>query len=89
MRFCIRIHHAGDLLRELEEIYAVFRVATDDLIASNMAQIIAENLLREQIDQCLNIHGHFFFVVGLLKRAEVDVGESRLEELNVECVTKE
>ena len=65
--FCVRIHHARDLLRELEKVYAVFRVATDDLITTNMAQIIAEDLLREQIDQRLNIHGHFFFVVGLLK----------------------
>ena len=67
----------------------MLRVATDNLASLDVAQIVAQDLLREQINQCLNVCSHFFFVGGLLERTEVDIGESRLEELDVKGVTRE
>lgn len=65
----------------------MLRVAAHNLVASYVAQIVAQNLLRKQIDQRLNVHGHFLLVVGFFKGAEIDVGKRRLEELDVEGVT--
>ena len=71
----------------MKQIDAMLWVATHDLVTPYVAQIVPQNFLREQIDQCLYVHCHLLLVVRFFKGAEVDVRKRRLEELDVEGVT--
>lgn len=71
----------------MKQIDAMLWVAAHDLVTSYVAQIVPQNLLGEQIDQCLDVHCHLLLVVRFFKGAEVDVRKRRLEELDVEGVT--
>ena len=64
----------------------MLRVSADDLITTDVLQVVLQDLLRKQVDQSLDILSHFLLVVSLLEGAEVDIRESCLEKLNVEHV---
>ena len=82
----VRLHHQRDFFGELKQVYAVLRVTTDDLCALDVREVVLEDFLTQQIDQCLDILSHFFLGLCLFKRAEVDVGKGALKKLNVELV---
>ena len=64
----------------------MLRVAADDLCALDVREVVLEDFLTQQIDQCLDSLSQFFLGLCLFKRAEVDVGKGALEKLNVELV---
>ena len=64
----------------------MFGVARDNLVSADVTQVVHEDLLAEQVNQCLNICCHLLFVLSLFEFAEVKVRECRLEKLNVESV---
>lgn len=53
----------------------MLRVALDDFVASDVAQIVLQNVFGKQIDQCLNIHCHVFLILSFLKLPKVKILE--------------
>ncbi len=82
------VDHLGNLLDELEEVDAMLGVAIDYLLSADVRQIILQDLLAEQIDQRLNVLCHLGLVLASRQLREVYLGESRLEELDVELITE-
>lgn len=46
-------------------------IARNDLIAADVAQIVLENVLGEQVDQSLDVHGHVLLCLCLFQLTEV------------------
>lgn len=46
----VRLHHQRDFFSKLKQVYAVLRVATDDLCALDVREVVLEDLLTQQID---------------------------------------
>ena len=66
----------------------MLRVALHDLIALDVLQVVHENLLRQHIDQLLNIGAHHFLIICVENEfAEIAVREGRHEELHVELIS--
>ena len=61
----------------MKQIDAMLWVAAHDLVTSYVAQIVPQNLLGEQIDQCLDVHCHLLLVVRFFKGADQDEGEEQ------------
>jgi hypothetical protein len=83
------VNHLRNLLHELQEIDAVLRVAINDLISADVGQIVFEDLLAKQVNQGLDVLRHLLLVLPCCQLAEVDIGESRLEELDIELIGEE
>jgi hypothetical protein len=67
----------------------VLRVSIDYLLALNVTEVILKDLFPEQINERLNVLCHLPDVLPRGQLREVDLRESRLEELDVEFVTEE
>jgi hypothetical protein len=46
-------------------------------------------VLTKEVNECLDIFCHLFFILAGSQLTEINLGECRLEELDVELVTKE
>ena len=79
-------HERGDVLDELQEADAVLGIAADDLYAAEGAEVHLEHLLAEEVNEKLDVLGHFLLALAWLHLAEVEVWECRLEELDVELI---
>jgi hypothetical protein len=82
------LKHNRDLLNELKEVYAVFRVAIDYLLSLDVAEVILEDLLTQKVNERLNVFCHFTNVLTCCQLREINLRESSLEKLNVEFVTE-
>ena len=51
-------------------------VAGHDLVTLDVLQIVHKDLVREHVNQTLDVRGHLIFVIRLNQLAEVVVGES-------------
>ena len=83
----IRIHHAGDLFCQLQQVDTVFRVRVDNLVTFYVFKIIHQYILAEHINESLDVGGHFLFVIGLDELAEIVIREGRHKELNVKLIS--
>lgn len=64
-------------------------VSVDDFLALNVVEVVFEDVLAQQVDERLDIVGHFLVGRGLLELRKVDVGKSPFKERNVELVREE
>jgi len=74
-------------LDKLEQVNAVLRVAMDDLLSSDVREVIFQNLLTKQVDERLNILCHLVHILAGCQLTKIDLWESSLEKLNVKLVT--
>ena len=65
----------------------MLRVAVDDLLALDVAEVVLEDLGAKQVYEGLDVGSHFLFIGGFLQLAEVDLREGYFEELDVESVS--
>ena len=63
-------------------------VTLDDSCASDMLEVVHEDVLGEHVDEGLDVGGHLILVFSVDQLAEVAVREGRHEELDVELVSK-
>jgi len=74
-------------LDKLQQVDAVLRVSMDDLLTSDVREVIFQNLLTKQVDKRLNILCHLGHILASCQLTKVDLRECGLEELNVKLVT--
>lgn len=58
-----------------------------NLLSLDVAQIVLQYLLAQQVYKRLNILSHFIHILTLCELTKVNLGESCLEELYVEFIT--
>ena len=85
----VLVHHAGDLLGQLQQVDAVLRIASHDLVSFDVLQVVHQYVLAEHVDEGLNICRHLIFVFGLHQRVKVAVWERRHEKLDVKLIPTE
>ena len=65
----------------------MFEVTPDDLVSLNVLKVVHEDLLREHVDEGLDVSSHDLLVLSLLNQPrEVAVGEGRHKKLHVEMI---
>ena len=64
----------------------MLRISINNLLSLDVSNIVHEDLGGEQVDEWLDIGSHLLFIIVVLQWAEVEVGECRLKELDVESV---
>jgi hypothetical protein len=83
----------ADLLQNLKQIDAVIGIAADDLVASDVAHVEIQDLLREKIDQRLDALGHLLRLHARVRLVdellEVEARVGHLEAADVELVLEE
>ena len=85
----VLVHHAGDLLGQLQQVDAVLRIASHDLVSFDVLQVVHQYVLAEHVDEGLNVSRHLIHIVGLLQLAEVVVWEGRLKKLDIKLVPEQ
>lgn len=67
----------------------MLRIAIDDFLSTDVAQVVFEYLSTKEINERLNVLCHFLYIFSSRQLTEVDFRKGSLEELNVEFVAEE